>query len=154
MKNVFIEILNRLITSIALMIIIFLASYCLVTGEFPPKWKNLKAGVIQLQDQLKLIKKFQEQKLNALTKTTQMTNTEDLNTALNPHQQQSPAQDIGSAPTRPSQPVNAISPEVNRQMTELILRYNELRDAHNTLKVQYQVLQNQVLKLETKNHKK
>jgi translation initiation factor IF-2 len=154
MKNVFIEIVNRLITSLVLMIIIFLASYCLVTGEFPPKWKNLKAGVFQLQDQLKTIKKIQEQKLNALAKASQQTSNEAIEPALNNKRAQIIAQENGSTNQPNQQTANSMNHEIQQRFTELFLRYNELRDAHNTLMVQFQVLQIQVQKLEMKIQKK
>ena len=66
MKNFFVEILKKLITTILFAVLMFVASYCIVTGEFPPKIANLKNGVANLQAQVKQINKIREHQLAKL----------------------------------------------------------------------------------------
>lgn len=70
MKNFFVEILKKLITTILFAVLMFVASYCIVTGEFPPKIANLKNGVANLQAQIKQINKIREHQLAKLAATT------------------------------------------------------------------------------------
>lgn len=67
--------------------LMFLASYCLVTGEFPPKVANMKKGILNLQGQVKQLNKIREAQLEKLTQMAHETNSvvEQIDTSrLNP----------------------------------------------------------------------
>lgn len=63
MKTFFLEIIKKLITSILLVTLFWVASYSLITGEFPPKISNIKNGVLNLQSQVAALRKMQEARL-------------------------------------------------------------------------------------------
>lgn len=77
MKNFIIEILKKLITTILFAVIMFVASYCLVTGEFPPKLDNMKTGLKNMQTQIQQIKKIQENQLAKLAQSQSITTDQD-----------------------------------------------------------------------------
>lgn len=66
MKKFLSEIAKKLITTILFAAIMFVASYCLVTGEFPPKIANMKKGMLNMQTQIQQLKKIQESQLAKL----------------------------------------------------------------------------------------
>ncbi|MES2803342.1 MAG: hypothetical protein V4654_12680 [Bdellovibrionota bacterium] len=66
MKNFISDILKTLITTILFAALMFVASYCLITGEFPPKIANMKKGLQNMQTQMQLLKKIQESQLSKL----------------------------------------------------------------------------------------
>lgn len=66
MKNFLSDILKKLITTILFAAIMFVASYCLITGEFPPKIDNMKKGLQNMQTQMQQLKKIQESQLAKL----------------------------------------------------------------------------------------
>lgn len=68
MKKFFIEILKKLLVTVLFAVLMFVASYCLMTGEFPPKYANMKKGVLNLQGQMKQINAIREQQLAKLSK--------------------------------------------------------------------------------------
>lgn len=74
MKKFASEILKKLITTILFAAIMFVASYCLVTGEFPPKIANMKKGMVNMQTQIQQLKKIQENQLAKLAEATDQVN--------------------------------------------------------------------------------
>lgn len=74
MKKFFEEILKKLIVTILFAAIMFIASYCLVTGEFPPKIANMKKGLLNMQTQIQQLKKIQESQLAKLTEAADQIN--------------------------------------------------------------------------------
>lgn len=66
MKKFLSEILKKLVVTILFAAIMFVASYCLVTGEFPPKITNMKKGLLNMQTQMQQLKKIQESQLAKL----------------------------------------------------------------------------------------
>lgn len=65
MKNFILEILKRLTSTILVSLLLFTASYCLITGEFPPKIENMKRGIVNLHKQIQQVRKIQEARLKA-----------------------------------------------------------------------------------------
>lgn len=63
MRIFFLEILKKLLVAILFALVMFVGSYSLVTGEFPPKIADMKRGVQSLQLQVQSIRKIQEAKL-------------------------------------------------------------------------------------------
>ena len=80
MKKFFAEILKKLIVTLLFAAIMFVASYCLVTGEFPPKIANMKKGLLNMQTQIQQLKKIQETQLAKLAKAA-----DQINDAQNPN---------------------------------------------------------------------
>lgn len=74
MKKFFSEILKKLIVTILFAAIMFVASYCLVTGEFPPKIANMKKGLLNMQTQIQQLKKIQESQLAKLAEAADQVN--------------------------------------------------------------------------------
>lgn len=68
MKKFFEEILKKLLVTILFAVLMFLASYCVMTGEFPPNITNMKKGVFNLQAQIKQINQLREAQLAKLSK--------------------------------------------------------------------------------------
>jgi hypothetical protein len=67
MKKFFLEILKKLLVTILFAMLMFLASYCIVTGEFPPKFANMKKGILNLQGQVKQLNKIRDSQLEKLS---------------------------------------------------------------------------------------
>lgn len=74
MKNFFLEILKKLITTILFAVLMFTASYCLVTGEFPPKIDNMKKGLVEMQTQIKQLNKIRESQMAKLAEAAEASN--------------------------------------------------------------------------------
>lgn len=74
MKKFFSEIFKKLIVTILFAAIMFVASYCLVTGEFPPKIANMKKGLLNMQTQIQQLKKIQESQLAKLAEAADQMN--------------------------------------------------------------------------------
>lgn len=72
MKNFILEILKKLITTILFAVLMFVASYCVVTGEFPPKIANMKKGVANLQTQVQQLNKIRESQMAKLAETAEL----------------------------------------------------------------------------------
>lgn len=68
MKNFFLEILKKLISTILFAVLMFVASYCFITGEFPPKIENMKKGIHGLQAQVQQLNKIRETQMSKLAK--------------------------------------------------------------------------------------
>ncbi len=66
MKNFFLEILKKLISTILFAVLMFVASYCFVTGEFPPKFENMKKGIHGIQAQVQQLNKIRESQMAKL----------------------------------------------------------------------------------------
>lgn len=66
MKNFFLEILKKLISTILFAVLMFVASYCFVTGEFPPKFENMKKGIHGIQAQVQQLNKIRESQMSKL----------------------------------------------------------------------------------------
>ena len=77
MKNFFTEIIKKLISTILFAALMFVASYCLITGEFPPKIENMKTGLRNMQTQIQQLKKIQENQLTKLSQATEQMNHQD-----------------------------------------------------------------------------
>lgn len=74
MKKFFSEVLKKLIVTLLFAAIMFVASYCLVTGEFPPKIANMKKGLLNMQIQIQQLKKIQETQLAKLAQAADQIN--------------------------------------------------------------------------------
>ncbi len=74
MKKFFSEVLKKLIVTLLFAAIMFIASYCLVTGEFPPKIANMKKGLLNMQTQIQQLKKIQETQLAKLAEAADQIN--------------------------------------------------------------------------------
>ncbi len=74
MKKFFSEVLKKLIVTLLFAAIMFVASYCLVTGEFPPKIANMKKGLLNMQTQIQQLKKIQETQLAKLAEAADQIN--------------------------------------------------------------------------------
>lgn len=70
MKTFFSDVLKKLISTILFTLLMFIASYCLITGEFPPQIANMKKGLHNMQAQIQQIKKIQENQLAKLSQST------------------------------------------------------------------------------------
>lgn len=68
MKKFFKDVLIKLTVTILFALLMMIGSYCLVTGEFPPNFKNMKNGVLNLQTQIKQINQVRDQQLAQLSK--------------------------------------------------------------------------------------
>lgn len=79
MKKFFEEILKKLTVTLLFAAIMFVASYCLVTGEFPPKIANMKKGLLNMQTQIQQLKKIQESQLAKLAETADPTDSQTPN---------------------------------------------------------------------------
>ncbi|AZZ36552.1 hypothetical protein CIK05_07035 [Bdellovibrio sp. qaytius] len=73
MRNFISEILKKLISTILFAAIMFVISYCLITGEFPPKIENMKKGLQNMQTQFQQLKKIQENQLAKLSQAAVQT---------------------------------------------------------------------------------
>jgi len=74
MKKFFEEVLKKLFVTILFAAFMFVASYCLVTGEFPPKIANMKKGLLNMQTQIQQLKKIQESQLAKLAEAADQMN--------------------------------------------------------------------------------
>lgn len=77
MKNFLTDILKKLISTVLFAVLMFVASYCLITGEFPPKIENMKTGLSNMQTQIKQLKKIQETQLAKLSQASEQINHQD-----------------------------------------------------------------------------
>lgn len=74
MKNFITDIFKKLLSSILFAAIMFVASYCVITGEFPPKIANMKKGFHNMQAQIQQLKKIQESQLSKLSQAADQIN--------------------------------------------------------------------------------
>lgn len=77
MKNFFTDLLKKLISTILFAALMFVASYCLITGEFPPKIENMKTGLRNMQTQIQQLKKIQESQLTKLSQASEQMDHQD-----------------------------------------------------------------------------
>lgn len=77
MKNFFTDLLKKLISTILFAALMFVASYCLITGEFPPKIENMKTGLRNMQTQIQQLKKIQENQLTKLSQASEQMDHQD-----------------------------------------------------------------------------
>lgn len=75
MKNFFLEILKKLISTILFAVLMFVASYCFITGEFPPKIENMKKGLNGLQAQVQQLNKIRESQMAKLAEAANQADT-------------------------------------------------------------------------------
>lgn len=74
MKNFILEILKKVISAILFTVLMFVASYCFITGEFPPQIENMKKGLHNLQAQVQQLNKVRENQMTKLAKEADQAN--------------------------------------------------------------------------------
>lgn len=76
MKNFVSDIFKKLLSTILFTALMFVVSYCVITGEFPPKIANMKKGFYNMQAQIQQLKKIQESQLSKLSQAADQVNAQ------------------------------------------------------------------------------
>ena len=78
MKNFFADIFKKLISTILFAVIMLALSYCIITGEFPPKIANMKKSFQDMRAQIEQLKKIQESQLAKLSASVDQINEQKM----------------------------------------------------------------------------
>lgn len=74
MKNFFTDIFKKLLSTILFAVIMLTISYCIISGEFPPKIANMKKSFHDMRAQIQQLKKIQESQLAKLSASVDQIN--------------------------------------------------------------------------------